>query len=341
MVETSKGQGGTVTFHHLSPVRVLPLLVVACFGVACGAPSKPSANTQASAATPAPPPGPPPGIGRRDNATTLGPFGAGPLVLRSHLSAEYSATVNSWMLETPTEVALVDAQLVMPEAQKVVALVKSTGKKLAWVWITHGHPDHYAGLEVIARAFPDTPLYSRPVTAEDAPTLLKKYDAPLQRFFPGEIGAAVPLTPYTLPTISVGGVEVRIVDLQGGEHTSTTILVIPSLRAALTGDLVYNRVHPWLNEMDHKGVLEHVDRMATKMPEVDTFYPGHGEPFGRDFLPAFRTYVADFLSLVPKATDSTDLINQMWRRYPTWRTMAGLRFSAKAYIDARTPAPAR
>ena len=329
----------------LHPRYAFPLLLAVALCAACSAPAKP-ATTAPSSASPAPvgpAAGPPPGIGRRDNASTLGPFGKGPIVLRSHLSAEYSASVNSWILETPTEVALVDAQLIMPEAQKVAALVKATGKKLSWVWITHAHPDHYAGLEAIARAFPDTPVYSRAVTATEAPALLKKYDAPLQRFFPGELTTApVALTPYDKPSLSVGGVEVRIVDLTGGEHTTTTMLVIPQMRAALIGDLVYNRVHPWINEMDDKGVLQHVELLATKMPDVDTFYPGHGEPFGKDYLPTYRTYVTDFLSEVPKAKDGEDLISRMWRRYPTWRTMAGLRFSANAYMDARSaPAPTR
>jgi len=116
-------------------------------------PAKPAESEAATA-----PAGPPPGIGRRDNATVLGPFGEGPLTLRAHQSAEYSATVNSWLLETPTEVAVVDAQLVMPEGRALAELVRSTGKKLAWVFITHGHPDHYAGLEALMTEFPDTPV---------------------------------------------------------------------------------------------------------------------------------------------------------------------------------------
>ncbi len=269
----------------------------------------------------------------------LGPFGSGALSLRAHQSAEYSGTVNSWLLETATEVAIVDAQLVMPEAHRVVELVRSTGKKLAFVWVTHAHPDHIGGLEAIAAAFPDTPLYARPTTVTDAPVLLKKFEAPLQKFFPGEMTTTPPpLSPWTTDTIALGGVPLHIVDVAGGEHPVSTIIVIPSLRAALIGDLVYNRVHPWLNELDDVGVLRHVDMLAT-LDTVDTFYPGHGEPFGKDFLPVYRRYVTDFLAEVPRAKDSADLIERIWRRYPDWRTMAGLRFSANAWIAARRPTP--
>ncbi len=300
------------------------------------APDAPAVTPSASSAA-----APPGGLGRRDNATTLGPYGRGPLTLRAHLSAEYSATVNSWLLETASEVAIVDAQLVMPEAQKVVELVKASGKKLAWVWVTHGHPDHYAGLQAIAQAFPGVPLYARPVTVEDGPAILKKFDAPLQKFFPGEMPSGpIALAPYTAASIAVGGVDVKVVDVVGGEHPTTTMLVIPSLRAAVIGDLVYNKVHPWLNELDDKGVVANIDMLAS-LADVDTFYPGHGEPFGKDFLPVYRRYVTDFLAEVPQAKDAGDLVARVWRRYPYWRTMAGLRFSAAAYVDARNAVPAK
>ena len=320
-----------------SPGSVIITALCVCVVAACA--TSTSTSAPSAPTTTAAPSGPPAGLGRRDNATTLGPYGSGPLTLRSHLSAEYSATVNSWLLETPTEVAVVDAQLIMPEAGQVVALVRSTGKKLAWVWVSHGHPDHYAGLEALQKAFPGVPLYARPSTVTDGPEILRKFDAPLQKFFPGEMTSGpVALTPYTAPTLSVGGVELKIVDLSGGEHGTTTMLVIPSMRAALVGDVVYNKVHPWLNEMDDAGVLQQIDMLGT-LADVDTFYPGHGEPFGRDYLAVYRGYVTDFLAELPQAKDTNDLVARMWRRYPDWRTMAGLRFTASAYIDARNAAP--
>lgn len=296
----------------------------------CAASTRPAAKPDAAE-------GPPPGIGRRDNATTLGPFGQGPLVFTSHLSAEYAATVNSWIIAGPTEMGLVDAQLVMPEAEKVVALLKQQKKKLAWVWITHAHPDHYAGLEAIAAAFPGVPLLAHPRTAERAPQLLKKFDEPLQKFFPGEITRApVTLTPHTGETLALDGQTLRIHVFEGGEHELTTALEVPAMKSLFIADLVYHRVHPWLNELDTTNVLAQVERLAG-MAEIDTFYPGHGEPFGKDYLPQYTAYVNEFLADAAQASDAKDLIQRVWRRHPDWRTMAGLRFSANAHIDARKP----
>lgn len=281
---------------------------------------------------------PPDGLGKRDDAATLGPYAeGGPVMLLAHQSAEYSGTVNSWLIEGPTEIGLVDAQMVIPEAEAVVALLESRKKKLAWVWITHAHPDHYAGLAVIAKAFPGVPLLAHPETAKTAPELRLRYDEPLNRFFPGLMAAPVELTPYESESLRVDDVEVRIQTFVGGEHGLSTALLIPALKAMLIADLVYDHVHPWLNEMDVDTLLAHVETLA-RAEGVETFYPGHGEPFGKDYLPTYVQYVDDFLAEVPRAESQADLVARVWRRHRDWRTMAGLRFSATAHMKARREA---
>ncbi|MCA9687259.1 MAG: MBL fold metallo-hydrolase, partial [Myxococcales bacterium] len=241
----------------------------------------------------------------RDDAATLGPYAEdGPVMLLAHKSAEYSASVNSWLIEGPTEIGVFDAQMVIPEAEALVALLKSRGKKLSWVWITHAHPDHYAGLSVIAEAFPDAQLLARPQTAAMAPELRMRYDEPLNKFFPGLMAPPVELTAFDGERLSVDGVEVRIETFVGGEHEFSTALLIPELRAMIIADLVYNHVHPWLNEMDVDTMLAHVDTLAA-IEGVDTFYPGHGEPFAKDYLPTYVQYVNDFMAEVPQATDQS------------------------------------
>jgi glyoxylase-like metal-dependent hydrolase (beta-lactamase superfamily II) len=283
---------------------------------------------------------PPAGLGRRDDAATLGPYEAGqPLVLLAHKSAEYSASVNSWLLEGPTEIGLVDAQMLVPEAEALVELLRSRNKKLAWVWVTHAHPDHYAGLQVIADAFPGVPLLAHPETAQKAPELRAKFDEPLQKFFPGLLAPAAALTPYADTSLRVDGVEIEILTFTGGEHELSTALFVRAQQAMIIADLVYNEVHPWLNELDVDTLLTHVDTLAA-MQGVETFYPGHGEPFGKEFLPVYTKYVHDFLAELEHASDSKDLVARTWRRYRDWRTLAGLRFSATAHIEARNAAAA-
>jgi glyoxylase-like metal-dependent hydrolase (beta-lactamase superfamily II) len=312
----------------VSALRITATLVCLSLG-ACGgtAPVPPAERDE------------PPGMGSRTDGKVIGPYATGgSLELRAYSSAEYAGSVNSWLLVGAEEAALVDTQLLATEAAHVVEMVKAVGKPLKWIWVTHGHPDHHGGLEVVARAFPDVPILAHPTTAKRAPEIFNQFHRNLEDFFPGEVASAA-VTPqaHEGDTLSVGGVDLRILTFADGEHEFTTALHIPSMQALLCGDLVYNKVHPWLNELKVDGVFAHLDQLEA-MAEVETFYPGHGEPFGKGYIPTYRKYVQEFLADVPRATDKEHLTTLVWRRYRDWRTLAGLRFSAVAHLKARREA---
>jgi glyoxylase-like metal-dependent hydrolase (beta-lactamase superfamily II) len=293
---------------------------------------EPAAEAQAK------PKGPPAGIGKTDDAALLGPFAPptdGGLTVQGYKSSEANGTVNSWLLMGETDAALIDAQLVLSEGQHVADVIKRSGKNLKWVWITHGHPDHSTGLAKIVAAFPDAKVLAHPRVAENAGRLFEQYKKPLNRFFPGDIPEApVVPTAHEGDTLELEGVTVKILEFEEGETDFTTALLVPSLSAVFAADMVYHRVHPWLNELRVDGVREHVDALDA-MEGVTTIYPGHGEPLGKDYLDEYRAYLDFFMSQVPEAKDSNDLIRRVWAKNPDWRSMAGLRFSAAAHIGQR------
>ena len=75
-----------------------------------------------------------------------------PLTIQTFTSPPEIVAVNSHLISGATDAILVDAQLFRADADQVVAMVKASGKKLTTIFITHAHPDHYAGLDVIATA---------------------------------------------------------------------------------------------------------------------------------------------------------------------------------------------
>ena len=84
-------------------------------------------------------------------------------------------------------------------------------------------------------------------------------------------------------------------------------------------------------------VRAHVDAIEA-MDDVEHIYPGHGEPIGKAYLAPYRDYLAFFEAEVAKAKDTASLIKSVWSRHQDWRSLAGLRFSAAAYISARDDA---
>jgi glyoxylase-like metal-dependent hydrolase (beta-lactamase superfamily II) len=54
-------------------------------------------------------------------------------------------SVNSYVIEGPEGLIIVDGQLTVSDAKAVRAVVDGFGRPVAAMVITHGHSDHYAG----------------------------------------------------------------------------------------------------------------------------------------------------------------------------------------------------
>lgn len=258
------------------------------------------------------------------------------LTIKTFSSSEPDASVNSYLISgSGPDALLVDAQLVNSEATKLAAMIKASGKNLKWIYVTHGHPDHFMGLQVLQKEFPNAEILARPKVVQTMPDLFKKYEAPLNKFFPGDV-ASGPVTPKTLDalTLNVDGVEIKLLEFENGECSYATALHIPTQKTLLAADLVYNKVFPWLNEMHVDGVLKQADALKA-LPDVETILPGHGDAMTKDAIAGYVTYVNDFLAMVETAKDADALVDGMKAKYPDYKTVAGLRFSANAHIAAR------
>jgi glyoxylase-like metal-dependent hydrolase (beta-lactamase superfamily II) len=62
--------------------------------------------------------------------------------------------VNSTLVSGANDAVLIDAQFAMADAYRLVGWLIESRKNLTTIYITHAHPDHYFGLEVVKQAFP-------------------------------------------------------------------------------------------------------------------------------------------------------------------------------------------
>lgn len=114
------------------------------------------------------------------------------------------------------EAILIDAQFGKSQAEQLVALVRASGKTLTTIYISHGDPDFYFGLDTVLAAFPQAKVVA---TAPTVRHIRDTVDAKLA-FWGPEAGADAPrkaVIPQVLEgdTLTLEGETLRITGLDG------------------------------------------------------------------------------------------------------------------------------
>lgn len=242
--------------------------------------------------------------------------------------------VSSVLVLGEKDAILVDAQFARPQAQALVDQVRASGKRLTIIYISHGDPDYYFGLETLTRAFPHAKVVaSAPTVAHIEATK----DAKLA-FWGPQMGGDVPETvivPEVLKgnTLDLEGHELDIVGLVG-RQPQRSFVWIPSLKAVVGGVVVADNLHVWMADtqtpQSHKQWLATLKRIASLQPDI--VVPGHylGDSdhsmravnFTRDYIKAFDEETF-------KAKNADELIEGMKKRYPDLGETSSLTLSAK------------
>lgn len=257
---------------------------------------------------------------------------AQPLTLDTYNPRETAVfPVSSTLISGEKDAILVDAQFSNREAQALVERIRASGKRLTTIFISHGDPDFYFGLDVLTRAYPEAKVLATPATV----AYIEKTRAPKLAYWGPILKDSAPartLVPEALQgnQLELEGQRIDVVghDLQ---HTS---LWIPSIKAVVGGVLTSANIHLWVADAQsataRQNWLKSLDELEALQPT--TLIPGHyfGEPamnladlrFTRDYLLAVQQEL-------PKAKDSQALIAAMKARYPQLHDDSSLELSAK------------
>ncbi|MDI1477587.1 MBL fold metallo-hydrolase [Polyangium sp. y55x31] len=268
---------------------------------------------------------------------TGGDGGSSALEVQTHVSPD-GFGVDSHLIVGPTEVVLVDGQFFTAEAQKVVDLVKGTNKKLKTVFLTHAHPDHYLGMEVIRAAFPDAEFVTTAAVLADYNAKKDGTLAFAQQNFPGQVpDKVVAFTALAGATITVDGHTLDVVEIgDAGESVEAAGLALNEQKAFFAGDLVYNKEHLWLAECNLDGWIKNLDAIAAK--GFTTFYPGHGEKATASVIDEDKKYLNDAKPILEAATTADEAVTKLKEAYPTWGGEGLLSFGTSNYFMAcKTP----
>ena len=242
--------------------------------------------------------------------------------------------VSSVLVSGAKDAILVDAQFGKAQAQQLVDKIRASGKHLTTIYISHGDPDYYFGLETLTRAFPDAKVLASGPTVEH---INQTKDAKLA-FWGPQMGADVPaslIVPQVLKgnTLELEGRELDVVGL-AGRQPERCFVWIPSLKAVVGGVVVADNLHVWMADtqtpQSHKQWLATLKRIDSLQPKI--VVPGHYLGQSDHSLKAVhftRDYIKAFDEETIKAKDSGELIAAMKKRYPQLGEESSLELSAK------------
>jgi glyoxylase-like metal-dependent hydrolase (beta-lactamase superfamily II) len=227
------------------------------------------------------------------------------------------------LLTGEKDAVLVDALTTTAEAQRVVDWIRAKAKRLTTVYITHGHGDHFFGLNTILAAFPEAKAVALP---EVVPFAQDQVGSGYMSFWNAVLPNQIPEHP-TVPeplqasVIYLEGHELRPIMVGQSDTEPSSVVHVPDLDAVVGGDVAYNGIHCWLAQTDHdkrERWIASLDTIAALHPKI--VVAGHKDPEARDddpeaILSATKTYIRDFDNFVTESKTPNELIDKMMERH--------------------------
>ena len=231
--------------------------------------------------------------------------------------------ISATLIHGQDEAVLVDTLVTFDQVDALADWIDGFGKRLVGIYITHGHSDHWIGLSRLRERFGDVPGWARPKVFERAvfeatnPGLSGYW----QGVFPGEIPER-PQTPDRLETTSIEleGSEIRVIDIGQGDTEHSTIVHVPSIRAVVSGDVVYNEVHMMTAETDarsRQNWIDNLNQIASLDPQI--VVSGHhrvGAPNDPESIGESQQYLRDFSRVLENEETVEDIVKAMLELHP-------------------------
>ncbi|WP_291138519.1 MBL fold metallo-hydrolase [Flavobacterium sp. UBA7663] len=256
------------------------------------------------------------------------------LKIQVYNASENSFGVASVIVSGKTDAILIDAQFTLADAEKVAQEIKTSGKKLTTIYVSHGDPDFYFGLEVFKKYFPEVIAFSSPATVEHIKaTAQKKLEVWGERL--GKNITSNVILPQVLKgnTIELEGHKLEIIGLE--EFPTKTFVWIPSIRTVVGGINVFGTTfNLWMADAQtpeaRKSWVSVLDTITALNPEI--VIPAHANtnsPFDISAVKHTKTYIQFYEEALKISKKSEDLIKAIKVKYPTLTFEIALQIGAK------------
>lgn len=244
-----------------------------------------------------------------------------PLTIKVFTAGEKGLNANATIISGEKEAVLVDAPFTRADAFRLAAEILDNNKPLKAIIVTHAHPDHYFGLTELRQIFPDAQIIAQPPVAHAVLEAFPRRFA----FWGPQIGMNAPRYPtapseYAKEVYELEGQEIRLIGPMRGDAPLTTVVWVPSAKAAIVGDITVNEGGLYLVNTDKAARADWIaslDRILALKPT--TVVPGHmhaGTPTDLRSIDYTRAHLAKFESIVDASTSVDDFKARYLKAFP-------------------------
>jgi glyoxylase-like metal-dependent hydrolase (beta-lactamase superfamily II) len=246
--------------------------------------------------------------------------------------------VNSTMISGERDMLVIDPQFTLSEAHRLVAEILESKKNLTTIYITHPHPDHLFGLAVLKQAFPPARIVALPATVNGAKTGWPAR----QKFWLPTYGNNIPgpeaVLPEELasPVLTIEGEQLPITGGVQGDGPGNSFVYIPSLKAVVAGDTVFDHVYFGVpKDKAREEWMKTLDQIAALNPVI--IVPGHQGPGATRNMASIefmKRYIADWDANVAASKNPSEMRAKVLKQYPG----LGMEYTLNDRIAAFFPA---
>lgn len=246
--------------------------------------------------------------------------------------------VNSTLISGEKDMIVIDPQFSLSEAHKLAAEILESKKNLTTIYVTHPHPDHLFGLAVLHQAFPDAKILALPATA----AAVKTGWPGRQKFWVGTYGNNIPgpepVLPeeLTVPYLMLEGEQLPVTGpLPGADGAGNSFVYVPSLKAVITGDIVFDHVYFGVQrDKAREDWGKTIDQILALKPAI--IVPGHegpGATRNTESITFMKKYIADWDANVARSKTAAQMKANVLKQYPK----LGMEFTLDGRITTYFP----
>ena len=232
-----------------------------------------------------------------------------------------SSPVSSTLICGEHDAALADPAWTMAQTEALGDWIERSDRRLAYIYITHGHGDHWFGTAKLLERFPGATVYATQGTIRKMHQQADSRPDHWDKDFPGLIGDT-PVLAQPIPNegFELEGNQFHAIEAGHTDTDDTTVLHVPSIGLVVAGDVAYNGEHLMLLEIGDTGLrswLDALDRVAALHPAaVVADHKNKDLPDDPAILDQTRQYLLKAQRLLSQRPSPREFFDQIVATYP-------------------------